>query len=141
VNNARNLSTALWILQALLAVFFAFGSGAPKLLMPTEQLPMPIPLPSAFVHLIGVAEVLGAIGLILPGLLRVRASLTPLAAACLVLLTLCATGYQLLAGQPGNAAFAVAIGLLCAIVAYGRWRLAPLRAAAHAQPRPLQTAI
>ena len=141
MNNARNLSTALWILQALLALFFAFGSGAPKLLMPTEQLPMPIPLPSAFVHLIGVAEVLGAIGLILPGVLRVRASLTPLAAACLVLLTLCATGYQLLAGQPGNAAFAVAIGLLCTIVAYGRWRLAPLRATAHAQPRPLQTAI
>jgi len=141
VNNARNLSTALWILQALLALFFALGSGAPKLVMPTEQLPMPIPLPSAFVHLIGVAEVLGAIGLILPGLVRVRTGLTPLAAACLVLLTLCATGYQLLASQPGNAAFAAVIGLLCAFVAYGRLRLAPLRAAAHAQPRPLQTAI
>lgn len=133
MNNPKTLNSALWILQALLALFFAFGSGAPKLVLPTEQLAMPIPLPSAFVHFIGVAEILGAIGLILPGLMRTRAGVTTLAAACLVLLTLCATGYQLLAGQPGNAAFAAVMGLLCAVVAYGRWRLAPLTAASQPQ--------
>ena len=49
----KNRSRALWILQVLLAVFFALGSGAPKLLIPAEQLPMPIPLPQPFVWFIG----------------------------------------------------------------------------------------
>ncbi|HEY0583949.1 MAG TPA: DoxX family protein [Chloroflexota bacterium] len=123
-----NLNVSLWILQVLLAVFFALGSGAPKLLLSAEQLPMPIPLPDLFIKSIGVAEVLGALGLLLPGLLKIRPALTPLAAACLVALTLCATVYQLLARQPESAIFAVVIALLCALVAVGRWRHAPLRA-------------
>jgi asparagine N-glycosylation enzyme membrane subunit Stt3 len=123
-----NLNVSLWILQALLAVFFALGSGAPKLLLSVEQLPMPIQLPSAFIKSIGVAEVLGALGLLLPGLFHVRPGLTPLAAACLVALTVCAAVYQLLARQPESAIFALVIGLLCALVAIGRSRGAPHRA-------------
>ena len=76
---------------------------------------------------IGVAEVLGGLGLVLPGLLRIRPGLTPLAAAGLVLVTIGATAYQLAAGQPESALFAVAVGLLCAFVASGRSR-PPLRA-------------
>ena len=57
----------LWTLQALLALFFIAGSGAPKLLLPTDSLPMPIPLPAAMVLFIGGCEVLGGLGLILPG--------------------------------------------------------------------------
>jgi hypothetical protein len=121
-----NIGALLWTLQALLALFFALGSGAPKLLVPLEMLPMPIPLPAPFIWLIGTCEILGALGLILPGLLRVRTGLTTLAAACLVALTACATVYQLAAGQPESALFASGIGLLAAFVAYGRWRLAPL---------------
>jgi hypothetical protein len=117
----------LWVLQGFLALFFALASGAPKLLIPVEQLPMPIPLPGWFVVLIGLCEVLGALGLILPGVLRTRPGLTPLAAASLVLLTICAAVAQLIGSQPGNAVFALGIGVLCAIVAYGRWRLVPLR--------------
>ena len=52
------MNRALWIVQGLLALFFALGSGAPKLLLPPETLPMPIPLPYAFILFIGVAEVL-----------------------------------------------------------------------------------
>jgi uncharacterized membrane protein len=125
---SRNLSVSLWIVQALLALFFALGSGLPKLLLPLESLPLPIPLPGPFVWFIGVCELLGALGLILPGLLRVRPGVTPLAAAGLVALTLCATVYQLAARQPESAVFAFVIGLLAAFVAYGRWRLAPLGA-------------
>lgn len=121
------MNYALWIVQALLALFFALGSGAPKLLLPSETLPMPIPLSSAFLRFIGVAEVLGGIGLVLPGLLRVWPSLTPLAAAGLVLVTVGATVYQLAAGEVGNTLFAVTMGLLCGFVAYGRWKLAPHR--------------
>ena len=123
------MNRALWILQGLLGLFFVLASGAPKLILPFADLPMPIPLPAWFITFIGVAEVAGGLGLILPGLLRIRTGLTPLAAAGLVLVTIGATVYQLAAGEPGNAVFAVAMGLLCAFVGYGRWKIAPHRAA------------
>jgi hypothetical protein len=132
------MNYALWIVQGLLALFFTLGSGAPELLLPVETLPMPIPLPGWFLQFIGVAEVLGGLGLILPGLLRIRPGLTPLAAAGLVLITLGATVYQLAAGQVGSALFAVLVGLLCAFIAYGRWRLAPHCRSSH--PSGLQPA-
>ena len=131
MRSSAKLPVLLWVLQVLLGLFFALGSGAPKLFLPLDTLPMPIPLPELFLRFIGVAEVLGGLGLILPGLLRIRPGLTPLAAAGLVLVTVGATVYQLAAGQPGNAVFAIVIGLLCAFVAYGRWRLAPLRGSAR----------
>jgi hypothetical protein len=129
MGNATKLSVVLWVLQGLLGVLFALASGLPKLILPLDTLPMPIPLPEPFLRFIGVAEVLGGLGLILPGLLRIRPGLTPLAAAGLVLVTIGATVYQLAAGQPESAVFAVVLGLLAAFVAYGRWRLAPHRGA------------
>ena len=120
------MNRALWTVQGLVGVFFVLASGAPKLILPlvasSDALPLPIPLPQWFILFIGVAEVLGGLGLILPGLLRIRPGLTPLAALGLVLVTIGATGYQLAAGQPESALFAVAVGLLCAFVAYGRRR-------------------
>jgi hypothetical protein len=106
------------------------ASGAPKLVLPTDALPMPIPLPSAFITFIGLAEVAGGLGLILPGLFGIRPGLTPLAAGGLVLVTISATVYQLAAGQPGNAVFAAVMAVICAGVGYGRWKLAPYRGAA-----------
>jgi uncharacterized membrane protein len=126
MQSSQRTHAVLWVVQGLLALFFALGSGAPKLFLPLEQLPLPIPLPHWFVLFIGVCEVLGALGLVLPGLTRIRPGLTPLAAAGLVLLTICATVYQLMAHQPERAVFAAAMGALAAFVAYGRWRLAPL---------------
>ena len=126
------MNRALWVVQGFLALFFALASAAPKLLLPPDMLPpLPIPLPRPFILFIGVAELLGALGLILPGLLRIRPGLTPLAAAGLVLITTGATVYQLMSGEPGNALFAVVMGLLCAFVAYGRWQLVPHRARTH----------
>ena len=105
----------LWVLQVFLAVFFALGSGLPKWVLPPDVLAqnMPIEIPRWFVLFIGACEIAGAIGLL------VR-RVTPIAAVCLVALTLCATTYQLLAQQPGSAVFALVMGLLCAVVAYGR---------------------
>src|SRR5215210_3647406 len=105
MRHANKLSVLLWITQGLLALFFGLGSGLPKLVLPLETLPMPIPLPDLFLRFIGVAEVLGALGLILPGLLHIRPGLTPPAAAGLVLVTIGATVYQLAAGQPDSAVF------------------------------------
>ena len=90
--DAKRTNAALWGGQWLLGLFFALGSGAPKLLLPAERLNMPLELPGWFVVFVGMAEVLGGLGLVLPGLLRVRPGLTPLAAAGLVLVTVGATG-------------------------------------------------
>ena len=124
------MNRALWIVQGLLALLFLFGGGA-KLSMPLDDLAAQSGLPGGLLLFISVAEVLGGLGLVLPGLLRLRPGLTPLAAAGLVLVTIGATVYQLAAGQVGNAIFAIVIGLLAAFVAYGRWRLAPLRESAR----------
>jgi hypothetical protein len=119
------MSKGLWTLQVLLGLFFVLASGAPKLLLPLDSLPMPIPLPYWFLLFIGVAEVAGGLGLILPGALRILPGLTPLAAIGLTLVALGGTGYQVAAGEPGNAVFALVFAALCAFVAYGRAYLSP----------------
>jgi uncharacterized membrane protein YphA (DoxX/SURF4 family) len=69
----------LWIVQALLAAVFLFA-GASKFIMSVEEMTKDIHLPGLFLRFIGAVEILGAIGLILPSLLRIRPGLTPLAA-------------------------------------------------------------
>jgi len=116
---------ALWIVQGLLALLFLFAGGV-KLVLPLETLAAQMPVPGPFVRFIGVAEVLGAMGLILPGLVRIRPGLTPLAAAGLVIIMIGATVLTLVSGGGAQALIPLAVGLLAAFVAYGRWRLAPL---------------
>jgi hypothetical protein len=120
------MTYALWIVQALLALVFLFAGGM-KLVLPIEELTAQLPLPGLFVQFIGVAEVLGALGLILPGLLRIRPGLTPLAAAGLVLIMSGATVITLATMDAASALIPLVVGLLAAGVAYGRWRLAPQR--------------
>jgi hypothetical protein len=122
------VNVGLWVLQVLLGLFMAVASGLPKLIIPVEMLPMPIPIPGPLLVFIGVAEIAGGLGLILPGLVKVRPGLTPLAAAGLGLVAIGGMAYQLAAGEPGNAVFALVIAVLCAVVGYGRWQVAPHRA-------------
>lgn len=96
------MNFALWIVQGLLALLFLFTGGM-KLVLPLEVLTAQSPLPGWFVRLLGVAEVLGALGLILPGLLRIRPGLTPLAAAGLVIIMSGATGLTLAGGAGAGA--------------------------------------
>jgi hypothetical protein len=129
------MNRALWITQWLLALFFGLASSLPKLVLPPEMLPpMPIPLPRALMICIGLCELAGALGLILPGLTRVRPGLTPLAAAGLTLVCIGGAAYQIASGEVGNAVFALVLGAICAFVGYGRWQIVPLRARA---PRPV----
>jgi uncharacterized membrane protein YphA (DoxX/SURF4 family) len=117
----RIMTRALWIVQGLLALIFLFA-GSIKLIVPIEMLiaQMPLPLPGPFLQFIGVAEVTGAIGLILPGLLRIRPFLTPLAACGLVIIMIGATVVTLVSGEVVPALVPLVVGLLCAAVAYGR---------------------
>ena len=119
------MNYALWIVQGLLAALFLFAGGM-KLVLPLEQMTGPVPLPGLFLRFIGVAEVLGAIGLILPGLLRIRPGLTPLAAVGLVIIMIGATVVTLAGGDVVQALIPLVVGLFSAFVAYGRWRLAAL---------------
>jgi uncharacterized membrane protein len=125
---SRKLSVALWTTQSLLAVLFVM-TGAMKLLMPADVLAAQTPLPIAMVRFIGSCELAGALGLLLPGLLRIRPGLTPLAAAGLVVLMICATILTpiLISPDPVLMLLPVTVGALAAFVGYARLRLAPLR--------------
>jgi hypothetical protein len=116
---------ALWIVQGLLALVFLF-SGGMKLVLPLDKLTADMPLPGWFVRYLGLAELLGGIGLVVPALLRIRPGLTPLAAAGLVVIMIGATAFTLAGGMIATASIPLVVGLLAAFVAYGRWRLVPI---------------
>ncbi|HZM63216.1 MAG TPA: DoxX family protein, partial [Vicinamibacterales bacterium] len=113
--------TVLWIVQALLAALFLFA-GVMKLILPIEAMAGPVDLPGPFLRFIGVVETLGALGLILPGLFKVRPVLTPLAAAGLVVIMAGATVITAMGGQIAPALVPLTVGLLASSVAYGRRR-------------------
>jgi len=116
---------ALWIVQTLLALLFLF-SGTMKLMMPIAEMTKDTSLPGWFLRFIGMAEIFGAAGLILPALLRIQPRLTPLAAACLVIIMIGATAITVPVHGVGLALIPATVLLLTAFVAYGRWRMAPI---------------
>ena len=120
------MNRALWIIQWLLALLFLF-SGVMKFVMPVEEMTKQMPMmPGWFLHFIGLAEIVGAIGLVLPGLLHIQPGLTKLAAACLVVIMIGATVITI-ATQGVAAVFPFVVLLLVAFVAYGRWQVSPHR--------------
>lgn len=115
-------NTVLWVIQGLLAALFLFAGGT-KLVLPIAAMQQgPMALPGAFLRFLGVAEVCGALGLILPWALRIRPVLTPLAAAGLVVIMIGATVITALAGQVAGALLPLTVGILAAAVALGRRR-------------------
>ena len=119
------MNVALWIIQALLAALSIFAGGM-KLVLPLDKLTGPVPVPGLFLRFIGVCELLGGLGLILPSVLRIRPGLTPLAAVGLVIIMIGATWITLSGGDIASAAVPLVVGILAAFVAYGRSRLAPI---------------
>jgi hypothetical protein len=108
--------------------YFLFAGGA-KFVAPAEQMTqgMPAWISISFLHFIGACEVLGAIGLILPGLVHIKPGLTPLAAAGLTIIVIGATVVTVMGGMIATAVLPAVTTVLAAFVAYGRWRLAPLQ--------------
>jgi hypothetical protein len=126
------VNAALWVIQVLLAALFVFAGGM-KLVMPLDQLAGPVALPGWFLRFIGVVELLGGLGLVLPAATGIFPWLTPLAAAGLVVVMIGAVGITLVA--PSAAVLIpLVVGALCVVVAYQRSRtvaLAPRRSIGH----------
>jgi hypothetical protein len=115
-------NTVLWSIQGLLAALFMFAGGV-KLVLPIEAMQQgPVALPGPLLRFIGVAEVCGAIGLILPWALRIRPVLTPLAAGGLIVIMTGATVITAVGGQVAGALFPFMVGILLTVVAYQRTR-------------------
>ena len=125
------MKKTLWVVQGVLALIFLFN-GVVKLTLPAEVLTAQFPLPALFVRFIGVCELLGACGLILPSLLRLWPFLTPLAAGGLTIIMIGATVLTLVIGGGALALIPLVVGLLAAFVAYGRWQLAPIAGSSRA---------
>ena len=125
------MNLVLWILQVLLTLLFLF-SGAMKLIISPAELakmgsPNQVQLPGLFIQFIGVCEVLGGLGLLLPSLLRIKPWLTPLAAAGLAIIMIGAVVVSIMGDGAGAAVVPFITALLCAFIAYGRSRLAPIQ--------------
>lgn len=115
----------LWIIQGVLCALFLFA-GVSKLVMPIEAMTQQIHLPGVFLRFIGIVEISGALGLVLPGIFKRHSELTSLAAAGLVVVMIGATSISLTMGAV-VALFPFIVGILSATVAVGRIRVAPHR--------------
>ena len=114
------LANALtWTAQGLTSLLFLFAGGS-KFVMSAEEMTKNSPLPVGFIYFIGVCEVLGALGLVLPGALKIRRGLTPIAAIGLTIIMLGAVVISFRM-DPKMAILPCVAGLLTTFVAYRRW--------------------
>ena len=120
------MNVTLWILQVLLALAF-LAHGLMFLVPPPDvAVLMNAFLPRWFQLFLGVAEVLAAVGLTLPGLTRIQPGLVPAAAAGVMIVTISATVLHLARGEFSSAATTFVLLVIASFVCYGRWRLLPI---------------
>ncbi len=118
------MNVILWILQILVGLLFMF-SGVMKFLMPYADMikDAPVVFPHWFFLFIGVCEILGGLGLILPWALKIKPGLTPLAAALLIVIMIGAVVVSAMMGI-AYAILPFVVGLLLVFIVYGRTRKA-----------------
>ncbi|HEX2533005.1 MAG TPA: DoxX family protein [Chitinophagaceae bacterium] len=130
---SKALHIALWIAQVLLAAMFLMA-GFMKLSQPIEQLSQMLPwaaqVPESLVRFIGLAELLGAVGLILPALLRIKPQLTAWAAIGIAIIMVLATFFHISRGETSAIGMNIIMAILAAFIAWGRFKKAPIRAKA-----------
>ena len=119
----------IWIVQVLLALAFAMA-GMTKAFGDLGSLAGSMPwvadVPPALVRFIGVAEMTGALGLVLPALTRIRPSLTPLAAAGLATIMILAAVFHTTRGEFGDLVRNLVLLAVALFVVYGRWQRVPI---------------
>lgn len=114
----------LWILQAVLAALF-LREGGRKILKPETMKARGLS-EVGWLLFIGVSEVLGAMGLLLPSLTRILPRLTPLAAVGIAVIMVLATRFHLMRHEGKAAGWTAALMIVSGFVAYGRFFLSPL---------------
>ena len=121
------MNILLWILQVLMAALFIFA-GVMKFIIPVQKMTegMKIPMPGWLLLFIGVVEILGGLGLLLPGIFKIKPILTPLAAIGLTIIMIGAVAITIMGGDASQAITPFIVGILCAFIAYGRLRLRPI---------------
>lgn len=123
----KGFHIGLWVAQVLLAIGFGMA-GVMKLATPYAELAQKMAwaqhTPEALVKFIGVVELAGALGVILPAATRIKPVLTPLAAAGMVVIMVLAIGLHVSLGEVPAPNFV--LGGIAAFVAWGRWRKAPI---------------
>ena len=126
---SKALNLSLWIAQVLLAGMFLM-SGLMKVSQPIDKLSQMLPwtsqVPEALVRFIGVSEFLGAIGLLLPSLLRLRPKLTPIAAVGLALVMLFAIVFHISRGETPAIGMNFVLIAVALFIAWGRFKEAPI---------------
>jgi putative oxidoreductase len=126
-HHSKGWNITLWIFQSLFALLFLM-SGIMKLIMSAEQYhamgPMAENISMGFVRFIGVAEVLGALGLILPSLLRINPRLTVWAAYGLLIVMISAVIFHIKIGDTKSIGGPVIFAVILALIAWGRTKKA-----------------
>ena len=126
---SKALHITLWIAQVILAAMFLM-SGFMKVAQPIDKLSQMLPwaaqVSEALVRFIGIAEVLGAVGLILPSLLRIQPKLTPIAAVGLALVMLFAVAFHISRGETPGIGMNFILIAIAAFIAWGRFKKAPI---------------
>ena len=129
-NQSKPLNVILWIAQVVLAGMFIMA-GYMKTTTPIEQLSASLPwtkdVPVWLVRFIGTAEFLGALGLILPSLLRIKPVLTPLAALGIIAIMVMAAIFHVTRTEFSGVVFTVILASVAAFIVWGRWKKAPIR--------------
>jgi putative oxidoreductase len=121
------MNLVLWVLQELLALAFLAHGGL--LLFPPAAIvdQMNASFPRWFQLFLGVAEILAAVGLTLPGFTRIQPWLVSCAAAGVMIVMVCATIFHLMRGEVGSAITTVVLLAVATFIAYTRWRVTPIR--------------
>jgi uncharacterized membrane protein YphA (DoxX/SURF4 family) len=130
------MNALLWVLQILLAMAF-FAHGWLLLFPPAAMLQqMATVMPDWFRLFLGVAEVLAAIGLTLPGITRIQPGLISWAAAGLMIVMVGATVLHSTRGETSSAMITTLLLVLLTCVAYLRWKVRPIAPRVGRRVRP-----
>src|SRR4051812_3416738 len=121
------MNIALWVLQVLLALAF-MAHGLLFLFPPAAMVDLlNASLPRWFQLFLGIAEILAAVGLTLPGAARIQPWLVSWAAAGIMIVMIAATIFHVMRGEMSSAFTTFLLLLMATFVAYTRWRVLPIR--------------
>ncbi|HXD91934.1 MAG TPA: DoxX family protein [Bacteroidia bacterium] len=126
---SKAIHITLWVAQAVLASSLIWASMM-KLFQPIEKLSAMWPwtgqVPMIVVKFTGIVDLLGALGLILPSLIRFKPKLTPIAAIGIIVLMICASIFHIVRGEASVIGVNIIFAIIAAFIAWGRFKKSPI---------------